>query len=98
MLSIHAVAGLPLLLLPGTKPVMTIFSMLGDFCLIMCPMYLSFLIFRLFKNSEFSCNLSQTSTLVTFAVHGIRSTLLAQLFSNAVSFIYLPFLRSSSHT
>ena len=93
MLSIHAMAGLPRLLFPGTRPVITAFSILNDSCLIMCPKYPSFLAFTLCSNSGFSCNLSHTATLVSFAVHGTLRTLLAQLLSNALSFISSAFLR-----
>src|SRR5438132_9555575 len=51
MLSIHALAGLPRLLFPGTRPVITAFSILNDSCLIMCLKYPSFLAFTLFSNS-----------------------------------------------
>src|SRR5437899_5230275 len=98
MLSIHAMAGLPRLLFPGTRPVITAFSILDDSCLIMCPKYPSFLAFTLCSNSGFSCNLSPTATLVSFAVHGTLRTLLAQLFSNALSFISSVFLKSPTLT
>ena len=93
LLSIHAMTGLPRLLFPGTRPVITALSILYDSCLIMCPKYPSFLAFTLCSNSGFSCNLSHTATLVSFAVHGTLRTLLAQLFSNALSFISSAFLR-----
>src|SRR5438552_2460697 len=76
MLSIHAMAGLPRLLFPGTRPVITAFSMLNDSCLIMCPKYPSFLALMFCRNSGFSCNLSHTATLVTLAVHDTLRTLL----------------------
>src|SRR5437773_2675421 len=72
--------------------VQTAFSMLNDSCLIMCPKYPSFLALILCSSAACSSNLSHTSTLVTLAVHGIRRTLLAHLFSKAVIFISSAFL------
>ena len=81
MVSIQAVAGLPWLQFPGTRPVIIDFFFVKCSCLKICPKQLSFLFITCCKSSGCSLNFSQMAKLVIFTAHGICKTCLALLLS-----------------